>query len=445
MSATVRYVGDPFVDSGVAVLENRINKPHTEFSDAELISQAEWLVDQYSRKIWTGYLTVHFPNSGWCNATMSAENKAVFRNSVLHGFGLPLLDRACAYCGRPAQDLADRSKIPLLTGAVSMVAGPGGAPGLPVCGYCVYAVQFYPLAALKVEGKPLFWWTSESQWLFYLTGEFMQIVDQVLAFNSDSFTNARWPSTRLLDAASHALKHIADQGELRLADVVGCHATNYGSGPDYGEIRIPSRLLEFLAVARQYPTYDRIVESQWDANAKSKGDKKKAATDPEAWQRRNGFYEGLGVLLRSGEDAEAARLFVRQYFVNLKAAPECRSFELTRLFLERMTDMTRERLNAIERLAARVAESSKWKDFVERLFKARNIIGALLEIDDRLLSMKEKPLSTNDVYAAFDIISDDDTTSRDSYFVRDVILLKILELRGEPAIPDSQNETSQEA
>jgi hypothetical protein len=110
-----------------------------------------------------------------------------------------------------------------------------------------------------------------------------------------------------------------------------------------------------------------------------------------------------------------------------------------------MTDMTRERLNAIERLAARVAESSKWKDFVERLFKARNIIGALLEIDDRLLSMKEKPLSTNDVYAAFDIISDDDTTSRDSYFVRDVILLKILELRGEPAIPDSQNETSQEA
>jgi CRISPR-associated protein Cst1 len=444
MSDTVRYVGDPFVDAGVAVLEHRVEKPHAHFTNADLVAQAVWLTEVYSQKLWAGYLTVHFPNSGWCNATMSSENKLAFRRNVLSGFELSVLDRPCSYCSRPAQKLADRSLIPLLTGATTMVAGPGGVPGLPVCGYCLYAIQFYPLATLKVEGKPLFWWSADPRWLYCLTEEFLSVASTVLAASSDSLLSLRWPSTRLLDAAWRTFNRVLEAGEqIPLADVIGCHATNYGSGPDYEEIRIPRALLGFWQEARSFSFYSDVVRSNWEAKTEKSSAKGTAlqANIPD-WQRRNLFYEDLGRLFRNREMPHTAFGLAKKYFMRLRAPDEERSFQLTRLFLERMTDMTRERLDAIERLATSIAESSKWKDSVDRLFRARDVIRALVDIQDRLLRTKEGALTTADVYQAFDILSDYDTTARDSGFVRDLLLLKILELRGESAIPEDVQENA---
>jgi CRISPR-associated protein Cst1 len=436
MSDTVRYVGDPYVDAGIAVLEHRLEKEHAEFCLTDLSAQAEWLTAEYSRKVWAGYLTVHFPNSGWCNPTMAEENKAAFRQAVLCGFDLPPLDRPCAYCGRSAQELADGSKIPMLTGATSMTSGPGGAPGLPVCGYCLYAIQFYPLATLKVEGKPLFWWTSDSQWQYLLTGEFMATVSRVMAVSTDSFMNVRWPSTRLLDSAWRVLNRVLESGAgLRLADVIGCHATNYRTEPNYEEIHIPRSLLEFWAEAKRFPAYTGIVESSWETRPKAKARRETVASEVPEWQRRNVFYEDLGELIRGSGDQRAAFGFAKKYF-GLRGQAANRSFQLTRLFLERMTEMTKDRLDAIERLAHRIADSERWKDSVERLFRARNVTGALVDIQDRLLRAGEAPLTTADVYQAFDIVSAEDATVRDSWFVRDLMLLRVLELKGESAIPD---------
>jgi len=72
---------------------------------------------------------------------------------------------------------------------------------------------------------------------------------------------------------------------------------------------------------------------------------------------------------------------------------------------------------------------------VDRLFEARNVIGALVEIQARLLRDGDPPLGTADIYLAFDIVSDDDATTRDSFFVRDLMLLKILELGAGKIIP----------
>ena len=158
-ATNIQYVGDPFVDAGVAVLEYRLDKACSDFSESDLVVQKEKLKDEYGRRCWRGYLTVHFPNSGWCNATMGEAAKAAFLEEVLGGHGLEPVRprRACAYCGRPAQVLADRSYVPLLTSKTNMVAGPGGAPGLPVCGYWVYAIRspFHKLARV-------FWAVSDN-------------------------------------------------------------------------------------------------------------------------------------------------------------------------------------------------------------------------------------------------------------------------------------------
>src|SRR5579862_6036197 len=118
MAGLPQFVGDPFVDAGVAVLEHRIEKPCEEFTLPELSKQAHELEKLYLKKAWTGYLTVHFPNSCWCNATMSEEKKSRQRTALLHSFDVPALaGRFCVYCRRPAQHIGDRSVIPLITGA----------------------------------------------------------------------------------------------------------------------------------------------------------------------------------------------------------------------------------------------------------------------------------------------------------------------------------------
>jgi CRISPR-associated protein Cst1 len=454
IDTSIRYVGDPFVDAGVAVLEHRIGKPHTEFTTADLSTQASWLESEYARKIWSGYLTLHFPNSGWCNPTMAVEKKAAFRNEALRGFSRPAITRACAYCGRPAQALANRSQIPLLTSETSMVAGPGGAPGQPVCACCRYAIQFYPLAALKVgkKGKPLFWWSADTRWLFYLTEEFLNTVAQVSAASGDSLANLSWPNTSLLNGAWRVLNRVlAAEPELRMADVVGCHTTNYGSDADYEEIRLPKDLLEFWADARNFRAYTAIVEANWKTEPQKRiTPKKKAAPKKKhlnaavtEWNRGNTFYEDLGAMLRSGADRKAALELAQKYFMRIVQPVEQGAFALARLFLERMTDMTRERLDAVERIAGKIRDSKRCQDAVDRLFDKGNVIGALVEIQARLLRDGDGPLQTADIYLAFDIVSDDDSTTRDPFFIRDLMLLKILELGGGRVIPKAVESVGQ--
>ena len=161
INETVRYTGHPFVDAGVAVLECYLEKPCEEIQDVDLEKASEWVKSLYSRKDMKGYLTVHFPNSGWCNATIGKDKKEEYIKNVLSSYTQsPLIpQRTCAFCDRPANFLADRQHIPLLTGMTLLVTAPSGILGLPVCGYCLCSVQFYPMGTLKVAGRPLFWWT----------------------------------------------------------------------------------------------------------------------------------------------------------------------------------------------------------------------------------------------------------------------------------------------
>lgn len=118
--------------------------------------------------------------------TFPRKNQA-YLNKVLESYKpeFPELDRKCGLCGRPAKILADRRYVPLLTGETVMSSGSGGIPGLPVCGWCVFAVHFYPFATLKVEGRPLFWWSPDPVWTLRLTCIFAEKLKHVLAMSSE--------------------------------------------------------------------------------------------------------------------------------------------------------------------------------------------------------------------------------------------------------------------
>jgi len=447
MSPTIQFVGDPFVDAGAAVLEFRIDKPCSSFTAADISRQADELAALYSKTAWVAYLTVHFPNSCWCNATMGAANKEQQQNALLRAFDWPALpERECAYCRRSAQQIADRSTIPLLTGAATMTAGPGGEPGLPVCSACLFAVQFYPLATLKVNGRPLFWWTPHHDWMFCLSSNFTKRVSQIIEASPEQVPSLNWPSTRLLEAAEEVLQTPA-AAELPLVDLLGCHMTNYGSGPDFEEIRLKRDILEFLRTAKQFSAYRTIRDSAWET-VPAKPRTPKAATTPAksnpSRYRRNFLFEDIGNMLRRGPVGRSA--IIHRHFTP-HAGREAGVFDLVCHFARKVLEMTQEQVNAIKELAGQIAASRQAESYLDRLFQRKgltNYIRTLTEISDRMKRGNEVPLATDTILQAFDLTSEEDASPRDEGLVRELILIRLIEVLPQERLKDLPQLESEE-
>lgn len=464
----VRYTGNPYVDAGVAVLELRLHKPCSQFTLDDLTAQTKEITKEYSKPLWKSYLMVHLPNCAWTQKDLSSEKNQAYLNKVLQSYKpeFPELDRQCSFCGRPAKVFADRRYIPLLTGETVMTSGAGGVPGLPVCGWCVFAVHFYPFATLKVEGRPLFWWAADSQWTLRLTAIFVKKLESVLAMSGEEIPKMRWPSTRLLEAARQAMEKVETDAPSEerppLADVIGIHATNYGTDPNFEELRIPRGLLEFWKEAGTYQAYRDTERRAWDDPSKpakgGKGKKKKPEDssnpnekEPPEFSRKNRLYEALGSAFREGDYRDKAKKLATQFFLRRRdknVAPG--TLEVAELFLEKVADMERERLDSIRDLADHIADhliigagdrKIAWQ-LVRRKLRQGDLFQLLSRIQ-RKLSDVGKPLQWEKVLLALNLASDDDRTASDHWLVQDLILIRMYERLANSAIlaelPESED------
>ena len=445
----IRYTGHPFVDVGVSVIENYIEKPCEDLAGDDLEKAANWLRGIYSRKDMKGYLTVHFPNSGWCNATISDENKDIYISKVLRSYTAEPLkpDRTCAFCEHPAQFLADRQHIPMLTGTTLLVTAPYGVVGLPVCGYCLYSVQFYPLATLKVEGKPLFWWTPNPDMTFQLVREMHSKVMQLLAGSTDKFPNLDWPRTRLLETARKVVECYNENENL--ADCIGYHVTNYGSGPDFREYIVPKALLDFwqelrFANKEVREAHAWIEESQWEKPKVRKANKTLESNDTgnlgndSVGSRRNFYYEGLSRAFESKDWVHELRLIVSRYYVIFnKEHINKNCYELAKLFLRKVGGMDKQRIDVIKNIADQITNvlilgnnEKRW--FTELYMKEKrtgDFLKFLVKAQKRLSELGQ-PIALEDVLIMLDLSSTDDVGPKDTWLVRDLFLLRMLEHLG---------------
>jgi CRISPR-associated protein Cst1 len=434
----------------VAVLEYRLKKHAENINEGDLANQAKRLEKEYNRKAWKSYLTVHFPNCAWVQPNIRPEKKRAYVDKVLQGYKTePMVPaRPCSFCGRPATALADRSHIPLLTGETTMASGAGGAPGLPVCGYCICAIHFYPLATLKVAGRPLFWWAPEQFWMLRLTQRFCHQVEKVLAGSSDEFANLRWPSTQLLHAARDVLdevesEHTPRQSRPPLCDVIGVHATNYGAGPDYDELRIPCGLLEFWSEAGNFgDTYRQIENEAWVAeepeSTKTRGkklQKQKTLANIAKLNRKNRLYEALGNAFRLPDYRAEAKRVALQFFLRRtgkNVAPNTTA--LAGFFLEKVAGMEKQRLEAIREMADTIADhlilANRDRRVAWHLFKRRLRLGDFLQClsqIQRKLSDAGHPFEWDKILLALGLSNEEDRTSSDHWLVQDLILIRVYE------------------
>jgi CRISPR-associated protein Cst1 len=471
----LRYTGNPYVDAGVAVLELRLQKSCNDFTLEDLALQAKDIEREYTKQLWKSYLTVHLPNCAWTQKDLSSEKNQAYLSKVLESYksSFPELDRKCAFCGRPAKIFADRRYVPLLTGETVMSSGPSGIPGLPVCGWCVFAVHFYPFATLKVEGRPLFWWVSDPRWTFRLTKIFHQKLAHVLAMSSDELAKLRWPNTQLLQAAREAIEAIQSPNFApapQLLDITGIHATNYGTDPTFEELRVPRGLLEFWRQAGTYPAYRAIESRSWETeksklsakkkkakNANSEAPKEEPAALPSEFTRRNYLYESLGDAFRSSNYRESAKRVAAQYFLRRNGKRvEPGIIEVTELFLEKVAGMDRTRLDAIREIADHIVDhliiGAGEQKAAGQLIRRKLRLGEFLQFlsyIQRKLSAQHKPLQWEKVLVALSIESNDDRTASDYWLVQELILIRLYErLANSPALaelPDQPGLSEDEA
>jgi CRISPR-associated protein Cst1 len=446
----IRYTDNPYVDAGAAVLELRLHKPCAEFTEDDLVSQADWIRKEYRKKIWKSYLMLHLPNCAWTQADPDSEKNRDYVRKVLESYkpDYPALDRRCAFCDGPAKVLADRRYVPLLTGETSMVAGAQGQPGLPVCGYCVFAVHFYPLTTLKVDGRPLFWWAPHPNWARRLNRTFYNEVQKLLVASADELPKLRWPATRLLHAARQAIEEIEKLSEPErppLCDIVGIHATNFGTAASYDELHISAGLLEFWTQAGAFgDLYRRIEQQAWETE-ETKPEKKRRGKEPHAEpelspvireaSRRNLLYEALGRAFRAPHFREEAKRVAVRFFMprrGKEVGPNTTA--LAELFLEKVAGMERTRLEAIRQIADAIVESRHVKWILDKLMRSGRSLYDYLPVVravQQRLSSEQKPIPWDRVLLALNLSSDEDSTARDTWLVSELILVRIFERLGQ--------------
>lgn len=465
----IRYTGNPYVDAGVAVLELRLQKACDEMTLEDLAFQAEEIKKEYTKPLWKSYLMVHLPNCAWTQKDLSSEKNQAYLGKVLESYKpeYPELNRKCAFCERPSKIRADRRYVPLLTGETVISSGAAGVPGLPVCGWCVFAVHFYPFATLKVDGCPLFWQTPAPTWTRRLTRIFVERLARVLGISSDELPKLRWPKTRLLQAAREAMERLETEqmGSVpRLSDITGIHATNYGTDPSFEELHIPRGLLEFWREAGAFPAYKKIERQAWEiADSKPKAKKgkqaKKARKDavdstsgfPEIsaeifeFTQRNYLYEALGEAFRSDDYREQAKRVAAKFFLAKQGKRvEPATIKVTELFLERVAGMERERLEAIREIADQIADhliiGAGDHRAAGQLIRRKLRLGEFLQFlsyIQRKLSDLHKPLQWEKVLTALNLESNDDRTATDQWLVQELILIRLYErLANSPALAE---------
>lgn len=451
----IEYTGNPYVDVGVAVLELRLQKPCDKFTFADLEAQALGLEIEYKKTAWKSCLRIHFFNCAWTQANPDSEKSKAYINSVLRGYkSKPLYpQRSCFYCNRPAHLLADRSHIPLLAGRTNMSSAAHGEPGLPVCGFCIFAIHFYPLGTIKVQakrepGRPLFWWACGPDWTRKLTRHFYLIGEKIVALSSDEFANLHWPSTQLLNAAREAIddwQRIPEAERPLLRDVIGVHATSSGLGPDYDELRIPRGLLEFWREAGSFSAYREIERRSWETQEqKVKAKKKKAKSSAEEsvkaepvskmaeFTRRNYLYEALGDAFRFDDYREKAKQVAAQFFLKRHGnKAESSTLQVAELFLEKVAGMQKKRLEVIREVADAIAVSREAKWMIDRIMRSGKSLYDFVPVIrsiQRKLSLEGKFISWDRILLALNLEDDGDVTPRDTWLVSELILIRVFEL-----------------
>jgi CRISPR-associated protein Cst1 len=455
-------------------------------TESDLDKVADFIADYYVVNPLKSFLNVAFPNSGFTQPAFDKEPERrqdyVRRVARSYKANLPTLDEQCVFTGEPAvaiafsdkedfpQGRAFRQHIPMVTGEDVINFHPGGDVGLPVSGKALLCIQAFPLGCAKCGGKLLAVHSDNSRLIERFAAEFLRdnraMID-IAREKGDSKLPERGSAKTLM---IHTLLEIETKRqdareEGRPYSVTAYHLSNSGQSnpldvrnPPLEIYYLPLEIISFLEAITSvtYRTAWQSVERRaWQltkeevaARKETKGKKHqpKAKMEPvvkESRPRRNFLYEDLFNLPHN------VPTFIRRYFLrlparnaydddprrsySLKSDASLVSWQLTRLFLERIMQMTTTRIDRIremgEQLAQYVHDENDTR-FFQRFYSEQRrydlIRNELIRVNNERLKRKQPPLVRFEPYV--EVFEDvDDRGRTDWRLARDLVLIRMIE------------------
>jgi CRISPR-associated protein Cst1 len=460
----LKYTGHPFYDVGVATIAAFVNKRNPALlTEADLDRVADYMASQYIVDPLRSFLTVAFPNSGFTNPAFSKspERRMEYAERVLRAYktDVPRLADRCVFTGEPAVGIAFsaalppgrafRQHIPLLTGEDIINFYPWGNAGLPVSGKAILAIHAFPLVCAKCVGRLLSVHSDNPDLVYDFAAEFLR-------YNRRAITLAQQSGSKKLPEAESSAKTLLietllkveqsrrdEARERRPASVTAYHLSNLGATPSLDIYHLPLELTGFLieVIGPDYKQeWDAIVHRAWWSTQhlrNQKGDESdRGATRPQ----RNVLYEDLFQLPGN------VREFVRRYFLripvrtrsddprraySLRGEAGLISWKITELFLRRVVNMDKERVQQIrelgDRLAAYVSQEND-RQFFAAFFQHRydHFRAALIKANLAYVQRGNPPLITLDPYIAI-FEEGNDIAAPDWRLARDLVLIRMVE------------------
>jgi len=397
----LKYTGHPLVDVGAATIAAFSDKSElAQVTEADLERMADFIADNYVVNPLKSFLTVAFPDSGFTQPAFEKmpEKRKEYAERVLRGFRKDAIRLAetCVFTGQPAAAIAFRQHVPLLTGEHVINFCPGGHAGLPVSGEALLCIQALPLGSAKCSGRLLLVHSDNPELTLDFARAFLQQNRRVLQLarqaTAKKMPEARFPARTLLIQTLLDVegKRQGAAEERQPSSVTAYHLSNSGQSPALDIYHLPLEMLGFLrqAISAEYrDQWMAITQRAWQLpRPKKKAAKgQEGAAEEDNAPRRNMLYEDIFDLPGN------AHRFLRTYFLrvpkryakgkeqrddprvtySLKAEADLVSWNLTKLFLRRVMNMSKDRIQQISNLGDRLATyiaGQNAKDFFRVLY-----------------------------------------------------------------------------
>lgn len=391
----MKYTGHPLIDVGLATLTAFVDKRRPEeLTDEDVSAFAQYVTEQYPKPVWTNYLSCVFTmNSSYSQPSWDQQRRVEESRKFLQGKDPRAVGLNCAFSGVPADTIADRRHLPMLTGEATLNFFPSSRGGLPMSRGYLVAAQGCPLGSRRSEGRALsVHCLDDPDLTFRFAQKCLEENRRLLLIPSTDgkFPDAKRPKTLLMVTLLELEQHRGDAESIGAGapSIDVYHWSNSGQGPETRVYRLPSELMGFLRKVQKAPydrPWSRIVEAAWERKPEPKKVKKTEGPVDEGWKpQRNFLYEDLFDL-----PIKAAR-FIRTYLLRhsfrgvLDTDPralylkersrETVSWTLTELFLKEVMGMNKQRLEALrslaDRLASHVVQQSD-KKFFDQLYRSQ--------------------------------------------------------------------------
>lgn len=446
----LHYTGHPLLDVGVATITAFAAKEDpADLTEDDLHAIADYLKKHYSQNPMKSFLTAVFPNSGFTQPAFDKQpaKRAAYAESVLrawqHEPALP--DETCVFFGTPATMRAYRDKIPLIGPTKGFNFYAGGDAGLPVSAEALLAIQAFPLGCMKCEGRLLLLHSDHHDLTYTFVLETLNANRSYLnmASQGDKYPGARYPRTQIISRLIEAEQERRDIGHCSLT---AYHLTNFGQNPDIALYHLPQQIIAFIhdaSDAAYRPAWNRLVQRGWvggDGRTTAPPDRDDAGRPA----RRNVLYEDLFPL-----PADAHR-FLRTYLLrtpriqktskddqrrtyHLASELDMVSWPLANLFLERILNVDKDRIEAIQTMADRIAayiRKENDRDLLRAFLMGRSEWKGLYNLQNRLIKADYNAAKQGDLIFTLEEFTSVFYNSEDRFWwiiARDLVLIRIIE------------------